>query len=253
MLNEGRQPSVLVHEESYKKPTLISWAHRKRLTTIFELFRKYTTANQVSWADFGCSNGFIIEEIVRSTEFPFERICGYDHKEELLDLGRAKNIPRTTFQFIDMNQPATPDSTFDLVTCFETLEHVGDYRNAVHCLYAYLNAGGRLFIVVPNETALPGLVKFIGRMLARRRPYGEFFQNKSRLSYFKRLLLNQSIEGFREPGQPGYGPHLGFDYRSLRDFVRSDFIDEGKLEEIAQFYTFLHLNHVMILQKPKSS
>ncbi len=41
--------------------------------------------------------------------------------------------------------------TYDLITCFETIEHVPDYRSALSNLFALLKAGGTLLISSPNR------------------------------------------------------------------------------------------------------
>ena len=44
----------------------------------------------------------------------------------------------------------------------------------------------------------------------------------------KCLLRNDFIDGFRKPHQPGYGPHLGFDYRKFEDYIKENFIQFWK-------------------------
>ena len=41
--------------------------------------------------------------------------------------------------------------TYDMITCFETIEHVEDYESALKNLYKLLNPGGMLLISTPNR------------------------------------------------------------------------------------------------------
>ena len=220
---------ILNHEESYKKKSIASIIHRNRLTLIKELFSRHIPKEPVSWSDFGCSSGFIIEEISKEMKISFSRIRGFDHSEALLEIARDKKIEHADFEFIDMNEVSDPQSSFDLVTCFETLEHVGNLVSAIVNLFNHVNKNGKLIITIPNETGFPGLVKLLGRSALRKNAYGDFFESKSYSNYAYTLLKNDRIGHFREPGRPGYGPHLGFDYRNYEEIIQSKFIESGRL------------------------
>jgi SAM-dependent methyltransferase len=43
------------------------------------------------------------------------------------------------------------ETPFDLITCFETIEHVSDYREALQCLYELLSPKGQLLVSSPNR------------------------------------------------------------------------------------------------------
>ena len=166
-------------------------------------------------ADFGCSNAFFFAELLRALpEAGSMRLFGFDHSTELLASARARNIDNAVFDYVDLNEPPrTRERLFDVVTCFETLEHVGNVPNAIETLLASCKAGGTLLISVPNELGLPGLLKYGARKVFRRRPYESFFREQSESRYVWRLLTGRSISVFRDPHADGWGPHLGFDWR----------------------------------------
>lgn len=238
-----------VHEDSYKKG-LASFCHRNRLRTIQKVFYKYVSSAYESWADFGCSNGFIIQKILERSSYKFKTIVGFDHSEELIKLAREKNIPNAEFKYLDLNNVSLVDSGFDVATCFETLEHVGDYKNAFTNIYNSLKQSGILIITVPNETGIVGLIKFLGRLIIRRNAYDDFFENKSCTGYIKHLLTNRFIDGFRSPS-PGYAPHLGFDYRMLKKHIDDSFLKSRKLELIDDFFSGFRMNIIMVFRKLK--
>jgi len=241
--------NFIIHEKTYKKNNLVSLIHKSRLQAIRKAFEKYIPVSEITWADFGCSNGFIPEEIVRTNEFKFSKIVGYDHMESLLELARAKKIPHAEFKYFDMKEVSNVEERFDLVTCFETWEHVGNLENAFMNLFNHLNKKGIMIITVPNETGFIGLIKFLGRLAVRRNPYRDFFSNQSYFRYIKYLLRNDFIDSFRKPNQPGYGPHLGFDYRKLEDYIKKFFIRSKELELIEFSFTGLKMNVTYVLRK----
>jgi len=241
--------NLIIHEKSYKKKNLVSFIHKSRLRLIQKIFQKHVPIMEIIWADFGCSNGFIAEEVVKTNKFNFSKIVGYDHVESLLELARAKQIPRAEFKYFNMNKVNKVEERFNLVTCFETLEHVGDYRNAFTNLFNHLDKNGILIITVPNETGFIGLIKFFGRLVLRQNPYGEFFKEQSFIKYIKYLLKNDFIDIFRKPNQSGYGPHLGFDYRRLENYISDNFIKSKHLELIEKSFTGLKMNVIYVFKK----
>jgi SAM-dependent methyltransferase len=169
--------------------------------------------------------------------------------EELLELARQKNIPSTDFECCDLNiLQQIPDFKFDLVTCFETLEHVGDYEIAFKNLFNYLKKERIFFITVPNEVGLPGIIKLIGRMIVRKKPYGDFFADSSVWRYFGHLLTSRSINGFRKPAS-SYGPHLGFDYRTFEANIKRQYLDPRLLKLIEKRFSGFKTNVLYVFKK----
>ena len=108
---------IYSHENSYSKKDLASIIHRNRLKLIIKTIRQYTNSKNLSWADFGCSNGFIIDEVKKKSGVNFSKIIGYDSSNELINLAKEKSISNTKFKLLDMNINNTPSSNYDLVTC----------------------------------------------------------------------------------------------------------------------------------------
>ncbi len=173
-------------------------------------------------------------------------MVGFDHSEALVDLARARGLPGAEFRVADVCAPPPDDERFDLVTCLETLEHVADWRAALEHLAARLAPGGVLVLTLPNELGVPGLVKLAARPLVRRRPYDDFFRAVSPLRYAVRVARCGDIECFREPGRPGYGPHLGFDWRAVVAHLEREYVSSGRLEPVERRYTRLRMNVIAV-------
>ena len=215
---------MLIHERSYRGASISSVLHRFRLRRIMRTIRTLSLPKNGRFADYGCSTGFLFEVLLNSIpEVRSMALFGFDHSEKLLEVGRLKNIDNAVFRHVNLNVPTREYSEqFDLVTCFETLEHVGDITNALSTLISSCKTGGTIVLSLPNEIGIPGLVKYVGRRVLRKNAYGDFFNSCSELRYFWHLLAGKPIEIFRTPAAAGWGPHLGFDWRSIDSYLRQD-------------------------------
>jgi 2-polyprenyl-3-methyl-5-hydroxy-6-metoxy-1,4-benzoquinol methylase len=239
--------NLTIQEKNYKK-NLVSLIHKNRLQSIHRILEKHVSSSVKSWADFGCNNGFIIEEIVKTHKYQFLKIIGYDHVEGLLELARAKNIPNAMFKYFDLNEVDKVEECFDLITCFETLEHVGNFKNAFINLFNHIGKRGTLIISIPNETGFIGLIKFLGRIAVRRKFYRDFFVSQNYLKYMRYLIRNDFIDSFRKPNQPVYS-HLGFDYRKLEEYIEEKFIENKQLKIIEKYFTVLKMNLIFVFKR----
>ena len=193
--------------------------HRRRLKAIIAELERGDAAAAASFADVGCSNGFVTA-ILQQRLRPSHTV-GFDHVPEHLERGRREH-PTIDFREIDLNRPIpTPHEVFDLVTCFETLEHVGNLPVAIDNLIALTRPGGTLFITVPIESGLRGLIKFLLKVGVFRYSMDELPPRKRRfVSYLRALALNRSIAPFRDV-RAGWGTHFGFEYREVEKILQA--------------------------------
>jgi 2-polyprenyl-3-methyl-5-hydroxy-6-metoxy-1,4-benzoquinol methylase len=133
--------------------------------------------------------------------------------------------------------------------CLETLEHTGNFINALTNLYLSCKVNGLLIISIPNEKGIPGIIKYFGRKLLRRKAYGDFFKNQSELKYFRNLVLNKPIDKFRSQELLMWGPHLGFDWQVFQKHLVTQFIQENKLELLSRQETVMKFGIIYILRK----
>lgn len=243
----------LVHETTYRKRNPVGWVHRNRLQAVLRAFQRHVPASATSWLDAGCSNGFIIAEVIARDPAHFTRIVGLDHAADLVEQARARGIAGARFDMFDLNTVQPAQERFDVVTCLETLEHVGNVENAIANLVDRVQPGGVLLLSVPNETGLPGLVKLTGRALVRRNPYDDFFARGGRARYVMHLLFNRRIDAFRQPARAAWGPHLGFDHRTMQDHLRRACVERGILETRARETTTLGMNVLLVYERARTS
>ncbi|HXV14547.1 MAG TPA: class I SAM-dependent methyltransferase [Candidatus Krumholzibacteria bacterium] len=194
--------------------------HRRRLRAIVAALTRGGAPAITSFADVGCSNGYVTA-ILQARLGP-ARTVGFDHVESHLERGRREH-PQIEFRSIDLNRPLPAGhETFDLVTCFETLEHVGRLEPAIANLLAMTRAGGTLFITIPIESGPRGLLKFLIKVGVFRYSLDELPARPRRFwSYLGALAGNRTIASFRDQ-RDGWGTHFGFDWREVERILRAN-------------------------------
>ena len=99
--------------------------------------------------DIGCSNGFFLEVL---KDNGYEEVCGVEPGEEPKKIARPdvkKNI-HTGFY----GPGLYPANYFDLVTCFQTLDHLSDPLGMLKNMYENVNPGGNVYMIMHNTRAL---------------------------------------------------------------------------------------------------
>lgn len=248
---------VIVHEESYKGASPRSFVHKARLNKIMNLLdvivTNFGSESEPVWADFGCSNGFMIDliqrNLINSSRWFF---WGFDHNNELLELAKQRNLQNTCFNYLDLNSINKEYANcFDIVTCFETLEHTGGYENPFENLYISCKVNGFIIISIPNEIGVPGVIKFFGRIIRKVDVYKGFFENQSVLKYVLNALMGKEIECFRKKEVSGWGPHLGFDYRCFEKFLKEKYFEEKKCILWIKDNSFFNFGKIYAIKKLK--
>jgi 2-polyprenyl-3-methyl-5-hydroxy-6-metoxy-1,4-benzoquinol methylase len=200
------------HSITYRKKTLINTLHRSRLRKILKILDAQNFKNTYSYLDIGCSNGYLTGLITQRYNFAIAH--GMDHNEENLNAAR-KHYNTIKFEHIDLNK-SIPNRVekYNVITCFETLEHVGKFENAVQRILSFAEKNNSFILIsVPIEIGFWGLVKFNVKML-KGYSLKELKKGTTFLSYFSHLITFRNISKFRDD-RNGWGTHFGFDYREL--------------------------------------
>ena len=208
----------LDHSATYKDRSLKNFLARSRLQSILSIIESKIQFAGKTYADVGCSNGFLTALL--SDRFKPSLSCGYDHNQDNLAVARS-TYPNLEFEVIDLNvKPLAPPRTYEVVTCFEVLEHVGSIPNALGSLLRITApTGGVLFLTVPIEIGWRGTVKFLIKTVLYRYRLDELPQQKNLfLKYLGSLITDKRMERFRDR-RSGWGTHFGFDYREVDDLL----------------------------------
>lgn len=118
---------------------LINRFHRRLMAQIAGLA-------PASFLDAGCGEGFVTDILRR--RFPGLKVTGFDFNPASVELARAKN-PGAAFLTADIRDLPFDDGGFDVVGCFEVLEHLPDPGAALRELARVTNRAAVLS--VPHE------------------------------------------------------------------------------------------------------
>lgn len=102
--------------------------------------------------DIGCGDGSYTSLIARG----FNRVDAIDIRPDLLALFADRLQGRPAAQCITISEMSAakldyPDSTFDLVTSIEVLEHIAELEQALGEIFRVLTPGGRFAFTTPNK------------------------------------------------------------------------------------------------------
>ena len=113
-------------------------------------------------------------------------VVGADFSQVALDkakeLSQERGLTNISWQRQNILAIDHPDSSFDSVFSFETIEHVHSPLQAVRELARVLKPEGRLFLTTPNYIGLMGLYR--AYLYCRGRDYSEVGQPINRLTTF---------------------------------------------------------------------
>ncbi|MCP4005451.1 MAG: class I SAM-dependent methyltransferase [bacterium] len=247
--------SDFAHENTYRGYSIAALIHRNRLRTLHEILRSLPLGESGKLVDFGCSDGFILQQLRASLlrEEDWE-LYGFDHNDSFLDQARAKKIPRCEFDIYSLTTVTERfRDQFDVVLCLETIEHCGDFRNALRNLEVACKPGGKIVVTVPVEIGLPGLIKYIGKRVLRPGEFTDFFVQRSELEYLAALVTGRDLEKFRQPAQSGWPEHLGFDNNRLNEFIQQEFVGTGRLRLHHSRSLSFGFGHTFVLAKDGES
>ncbi|MCD6379330.1 methyltransferase domain-containing protein [bacterium] len=211
---------VLDHSLTYKDRSFRNFPHRRRLRHIFKVIKEEVLINHrvITYADIGCSNGYLtnlIADFLKTAE-----VYGFDHSANL-EIAKGR-YPLFNFSFIELNEQADVGK-FDFVTCFETLEHIGNCGVALSNLLRSTSEGGTLLVTVPIEIGLVGIIKFLVKTLFFRYRLNELPGRTLYFKYLISLVLRRNMSNFRD-NRSGWSTHFGFDYRLIDRYLKSNVI-----------------------------
>lgn len=125
---------------------LIAWA-----------IRRYFPAAQ-DFCEVGCGTGFVLAGL--ESRLPHLNLTGVEYYPEALPYATAR-LTRTRLLKGDICQLPFRQE-FDVIGCFDVLEHIPDDRLALTNLVSGLRPGGGLILTVPQHPRLWGVADEIG-------------------------------------------------------------------------------------------
>ena len=140
-------------EQLYVNPKFLKqYVNEERMAFYNELLDTLNKNEVFNYAtnmlDAGCGTGHFL--LTMSKIFPHIQLLGADFSEEGLQVARSV-VPNATFTNDDlMIQNTDWSNKFEIVCCFEVLEHLLNPEGALKNLISYVKPNGYLVLSVPN-------------------------------------------------------------------------------------------------------
>jgi SAM-dependent methyltransferase len=99
--------------------------------------------------DIGCSNGFFLEML---KDNGYAEVHGVEPGEEPKKIARADVRDNIVTGFYGPG--LYPENHFDLITCFQTLDHLSDPLGMLRSMYHNTKPGGHVYMIMHNTQAL---------------------------------------------------------------------------------------------------
>ncbi len=205
--------------ETYRKRSFRNIPHQTRLKRIENTLRKETQNHKIyTYMDFGCASGFITSRIQQLLHIP--DAYGSDSLQDYINSAVA-TYPNINFELINLNKPYTTPQQFDLVTCFETLEHVGHLSTALNTICTAIKPGGLGLLSVPVETGMPGIIKYLLKIkvLGNKEDGLKEIGRENGNHYLRSLWKGEDISKYRNIQRELWWFHFGFDYKSIEAYL----------------------------------
>lgn len=143
------------YQKGVSKSLLQSYWHGEKLSTFKKLvggkvFRKML--------DVGCASGSMANEI--SKLFPTTKIFGIDPYPEAINFGKSQ-YPHIKFLAADAHKLPFKKKSFDLIICYEVIEHVFNPPTVLKEIKRVLKDQGRAIIAMDSGNLLFRLVWFV--------------------------------------------------------------------------------------------
>ncbi|NND64489.1 MAG: bifunctional 2-polyprenyl-6-hydroxyphenol methylase/3-demethylubiquinol 3-O-methyltransferase UbiG [Gammaproteobacteria bacterium] len=121
--------------------------------TRFTFINRHLSVNKQRLLDVGCGGGLLCELAAKNSA----QVTGIDASADAIDAAKIHAADTFSIDYVVTNAAAflaTKPTPFDVVTCFELLEHVPDPEQLIADCVALTKPGGWLFFSTINRTPL---------------------------------------------------------------------------------------------------
>ncbi len=140
-LEEGKEGNTY---GMYKTNPVTNELDRKKFELVFEILKKYTKINSIF--DFGSQVGTFLDW-ARENKYA---IIGHEYHKPIRDIAQSKGH----IVLSDDLETITLDREFDLITCWDYIDHVLNPHQVIKNLTKYLRRDGLFFFAINNRDSL---------------------------------------------------------------------------------------------------
>jgi len=195
---------------------LARFAHRKRTSLAIRFAEKIQPSRIL---DFGCGDGNYLLSLNNTMAKKDRVFVGYEPYMDSKELNGKVDI---FHDWAAIGRIAESGELFDLVTCFEVLEHFSEEQQERHLkkIKSVLTKNGFVLISVPIETGFVALIKNLRRVITVYKGNEHIYSSKNILLS---IIGKKSREIHNLRSKEDYLPHMGFNYVELRRLIDSMF------------------------------
>ena len=102
--------------------------------------------------DLGCGTGELIEYL--HEKFPKKELHGTDVSAKALEMVKKKKATKSTF-IADLEKDKEIKGSYDAIVCSEVIEHLHNWKNALHVLKGRVKKGGKVIITTQSGKRYP--------------------------------------------------------------------------------------------------
>ncbi len=120
--------------------------------TYFKYFKKYLQVQDIKnkkILEIGCGNGFFLEELKKNG---IKNVYGIEPGQESVKKANAKI--KNNIKVDILRKTLFPKSSFDIILCFHTLDHIPDPNEFLKIAYDLLKKNGKVFFIVHDTNGL---------------------------------------------------------------------------------------------------
>ena len=198
---------------------LARFAHRSRYGFSLSMIEG---RNNINLLDFGCGDGTFLSNA--SNKENTNTYVGFEpYMESII---KEKNI-KIYSNWNDIKNVVIKNGKFDVVTCFEVMEHFSEERQktALENIKEILKEDGNLIISVPIEKGLPVIPKNLRRIAISYKGNEKIYTFKN-IVYSLFGIKSESLNSIRIGND--YLSHMGFYFTDLEALLKKYF----KIESI---------------------
>ncbi len=208
------------HSQTYKKITFRNLPHIARARSVKKIIKNIPLHNFPVYYDVGCSNGYLTHLVAKLIGAKIT--IGWDHSKDNLLIARSL-YPEMNFHCIDLNKPYSIIDKADFITCFETIEHVGDISEAINNIDNMVKKSGQILYTVPIESGLIGAIKYLIKKYFFNYTLEEISTDEEVWKDYECTLFSgKDISVFRGK-KAGWATHFGFDYRNFEQKIKQKY------------------------------
>lgn len=161
--------------------------HSRRIKEVLKII----PANKEKYLDLGCNGGLLTKKIADLCQA--REVWGIDVSENSIKYSQEK-YPDFHFKKADAVNLSFEADYFDLITCFEMLEHVFEPLKVLEEMKRCLKKGGEVVILVPTENILFRIIWYFWTHFGRGRVWQETHVNKIKAGDLENILEKMGFE-----------------------------------------------------------